>query len=65
MMYLNQELIDCASEYLQKKDRIALHKKTGIKMSGVYTALRGKRQLTQSEVDEFQKVILEAKKSNS
>ncbi len=52
-MRLDLELQELARKHLTKKDRIRLHELTGIRMSGVYNACRGVRELTPIEYDTF------------
>ena len=61
-MVLNEDLVRLAKIYINKEDKINLAQLTGIKMSGVYNAIRGGRNLNPEHYDVFQSYIL--KKSN-
>lgn len=60
MRYLNKQLIDAGRKHLTKEDRISIHERSGVIISGVYAALQGKRKLNNRQYDVFQNVILKA-----
>ena len=59
--FLNSEMIEMGRLYLTKEDRIAISQAANISIPGTYSALQGKRNLTNRQIEIVQNVIKKAR----